>query len=215
MAYRTSLPGGGVPQSNDTSRAGAAVGAATGKFGDAAKVGAAGERYFAEMLRREAIDSIADVFYGLSIPRGRSKAYQSTGARQADVDVALVNGNTLVLVDVKRWKGNSVYWTLGGLPFRDFMPLMHRGEWKLSANMATAVRKYREEFPGVNVSAMVVFVPTQKGNAPASVSLFKWPGGIRSYLMPAGMKELRRRLGDQRKVPQALLIGRLHALQKK
>lgn len=212
MAYRQPLPGGGQPQSNHT-RAGAGLNTAEAqhKFGGAAEVGASGERYFAQVLKREGLDGVFDIFYSLSLPRGGSfgnKRYDS------DVDVVLVNGNRIVLLDVKRWKGAKFYWSLGGMPFEGLVPLSQGGKTKLSANMAAAVRRYKEALPGVSVSAMVVFVPTHRGVAPASVRFLKWPGGIRSFQVPAAVRELKTRLGVQRQVPAAKTIGLLNSLQR-
>ena len=211
MVYRKPLPGGGMPQSNHT-RAGSGLSTnqARSRFGGQADVGAAGERYFGQIVKREALDQVYDVFYSLSIPKSR----HSSKALASDVDAALLNGNRLVLVDVKRWKGNGVYWSMSGLPFMGFSPLMHGGKWKMSANMAAAVRCYREALPGVQISAMVVFVPTQRGNVPASVRWLKWPGGIGSFLLPAAVRELRTRLGSERKPPAAHTFGTLSALQR-
>ena len=155
MTYKQPLPGGRLPQSNH-GRAGAGLGSnqAQTKFGKQGEIGASGERHFAQMLQRAALDEVYDIFYSLSIPRGRD--FKAT-AMKSDVDVVLLNGNQLVLVDVKRWKGTGIFWSMSGLPFRDLSPLTLGGKWKMSANMAAAMRRYKEALPGVHVTAMVVF----------------------------------------------------------
>ena len=213
MAYRKPLPGGGLPQSSNPNKAGASLASAEARrqFGDQAEVGASGERHFAQILKQHAFDQTCDIFYSLGIPQGK---HFGAKALRSDVDVAVVNGNSVILIDVKRWKGSCVYLSLGGLPFRDLTPLQSHGGWKMSANMAQALRRYREALPGVNVTAMVVFVPTHRGVAPTSVRWLKWPGGVRSFLVPAAIRELRARVGVERQVPDARIIGLLNRMQR-
>lgn len=205
------FPGGQrLPHANH-GRAGASLGTsvARGQFGKHADIGAVGEKRFAQALRDAGLDTAADIYYSLGLPRGHGRKQT-----QSDVDAVLANGNRVVLVDVKRWKGNVIYWTLGGLPFRGLEPLTHGGRWRLSANMAAALQRYREALPGVNVSAMVVFVPAPRGAAPASVRWMKWPGGIRSFLLPAALRELHARLGSTYTTPPARVSGLLKSLER-
>lgn len=184
---------------------------ARSRFGDQAEVGASGERYFETLLERAGLTQLYDVHFSLGIPQGRD---QKATRYNSDVDAVLVNGNKIVLVDVKRWKGNAIYWSVAGLPFRGLAPLSHDKGWKLSANMAAALRRYKEALPGANITAMVVFVPTQRGHLPTSVRWLKWPGEIRSYLSDSGMKEISRRLGPERTNPHPAITGVLSRLQR-
>lgn len=77
-------------------------------FGDAARVGKQGEIRTAQMLRRHfAGDSSVTVCHDLSVP----------GLDRANVDHAVIKGNTVVLVDSKLWKPGT-YWRLGRFVFR-------------------------------------------------------------------------------------------------
>lgn len=182
------LPQGQQAQAGASLRSSDAV----GKFGHKATIGAQGETYFAQAIAAAGLDRLYATYYSLSLP-------VTTTSRQhqkSDVDAAVVNGNTIVLIDVKRWKGGTVLWSVSGLPFSGLSPLVMDNGWKLSANMAAAVRRFKEALPGAKVSAMVVFVPTQRGSTPTSVRWLKWPGDIRSYLLADASKELTARLGS-------------------
>lgn len=183
----------------DHGQAGSGIGgqAARARFGSNAAVGAAGERAFAEALRRSKLGGKYDVYYSLSIPddpvRRNATRYSS------DVDVAITSGNRLVLIDVKRWRAGGIYWSLASMPFRGLAPLRlgQDKQWKpLSANMAAALARYRANLPGVEVSAMVIFVGAgPRAALPGSVGLLRWPGGARSYLLGDGLRVLGKRLG--------------------
>lgn len=200
-------------QQSDYRRAGAGLNTsqARQRFGGKAHVGAAGERKFAELMRGAGLDAKYSIFYSLNLPSagpGGGRQYQS------DVDVALINGNRIVLVDVKNWKPNVVYWSLGSIPMCNLSPLLRDGRMKHSANMAAAVSRYRQAFPHAKVSAMVVFIPSAKGEMPISVRWLKWPGGIRSYSLTAAFKEIEARLGSTPLPPDMRLIGGVRALER-
>jgi len=210
MSGQRFLPESAAPYArHDRAGAGLSSAQARQRFGRHADVGAAGERKFADLVKAAGLDVAYDVFYSLGLPsRGAGRQYNS------DVDAALANGSHVVLVDVKRWKANAFYWSISGLPFKGLTPLVMSGKWGLSANMAAAVRKYREALPGVDVTAMVVFVPSGRGELPVSVRWLRWPGGIRSFTSANFAPEVRRRLGVERQPASAKVVGLLRSMQR-
>lgn len=162
------------------------------KFGANAAIGAMGEKYYGGALDRGGISSKYEVHSSLNIPdaRGSKSSYSS------DVDFAVANGGSLILVDVKRFASGYHYWSFMGFPFKGLTPMMKNDKWRLSANMAAAVDRYQQALPGIHVEAMVVFVPTNKtGAMPSSVGLLVWPGRIRSYLAGDSIYKLHKLLG--------------------
>ena len=170
------------------------------KYGDkSAAAGRFGEQQFAGILDKFGISRDYDVWYSLKLP---SDPRNPGGTRyNSDVDVAIASGNRLLLIDVKRWAGGYHYWTLFGLPFKGLTPMMKNGQWKLGANMAGALARYRSNLSGMHVEAIVVFMPTNaRGSAPASVFAFRWPGGIKSYLHGAAIAKIKSTLGRSERV---------------
>lgn len=180
------------------------------KYGKRGRIGALGEDFFDEALKRAGLDRFPR-FRSLRLPAQPGKA-----SMRGDIDSVLANGNQIVLVDVKSWKG-GVLWTFPvrlrpfkGLPFNGIAPMRDNdGRWRLSENMVTALDRMRDELPDAEITAMVVFVPTRKSDltsVPRSVRFLVWPGGIQSYFLSEFFWELERRLGKEaRKVPTRTL----------
>lgn len=180
------------------------------KYGERGRVGALGEDYFDRALKRAGLDKYPK-FRSLRIPDQPGKA-----SMRGDIDSVLVNGNKVVLIDVKRWKG-SVLWTFpialspfNGLPFNGVKWILdNQKRWQLSKNMITALDRMRHVLPAADISAMVVFVPRNNwdaNSAPRTVRFFIWPGGIQSYTSGKAIYELRKRLGlDLEDVPPRTL----------
>lgn len=168
------------------------------RYGQRGRVGALGEDYFDKALRRAGLDKYMR-FRSLRIPDQPGKT-----SMRGDIDSVLANGNKLVLIDVKRWKGR-VLWTVPILkelrPVNGLKPILDdRMRWQLSRNMTTALDRMRYALPDADVSAMVVFVPTHNGDldsGPKSVRFFFWPGGIQSYTSGEAIYELTKRLGAE------------------
>lgn len=170
------------------------------KYGKRGRIGALGEDFFDEALKRAGLDRFPR-FRSLRIPDQPGKT-----SMRGDIDSVLANGNRIVLVDVKSWKG-GVLWTLP-IWFRPFIPLPFNGSkpmlddcgrWQLSKNMITALDRMRYVLPEAEITAMVVFVPTRKSDltsVPRSVRFFVWPGGIQSYISGEALDELEHRLGQ-------------------
>lgn len=161
-----------------------------------------GEQTFAREVSRDGYFNDVDVFASMKIPaKGKQKSYNT------DVDFVVASGNKVILVDVKSWSAlgpgsnpkagvvkPAFYWSLFGTVFNRFTK-----KSQASANMKMATERYREYLQGVaTVEAMVVFAPTKgkggKEYLPASVSLLRWPGGIKSYLMRDGIQRMKKRL---------------------
>lgn len=167
------------------------------KFGRRAELGAQGEEYAWSFYESAGLMDVYSAYSSLSIPSPSGRKRYS-----GDVDMVFVNGDRMVLVDIKVGRRNQWYWTI---PFTDkpmvgMSPLVFDGKWGLSANMSLAVDRYRVAFPECKVSAITVYVPF-KGYSPASVTWLVYPGGIRSMLLGSSVAFLKRRLGTPAEVP--------------
>lgn len=167
------------------------------KYGARGHAGAQGEKYWANLVKRAGFDKF-EVYYSLSMPRRPGQTHLAT-----DIDCVIANGNRVVLIDVKRWRGLFL-WTLSlrdlKIPIDVLRPRVMEGKWTLSKNMHAALDLVRYHLPEAEVSAMVVFVPTKDndpGSVPFEVAFLKWPGDIKSYLAADGATEVKRRLGDE------------------
>ena len=191
--------------------AGSGLGSASArnKFGANAQVGAQGERQFGEMLKRNGFDGKYTVWYSLALPSDPT----NRGAKDygTDVDVAISNGDKIILVDVKRWSAKYTYWSIFGKPFQNLTPKMEKGKWALSKNMEMALDRFRKNLPGISVEAIVVFVPTTKNGGSPSVGFLRWPGGIRSYAAGDGLSKIGRFLGPAKPNNPIIMqkVGRL------
>ncbi|MDQ4214048.1 nuclease-related domain-containing protein [Microbacterium capsulatum] len=184
-------------------------------FGAQGRVGQLGERYFSRGIKKSGLDKF-QVFYSLSIPDVPNRPHLG-----GDIDCVLVNGNRVVLIDVKRWAG-SRFWSfplLGEVrPMKGLGWYRPNGDWKLSRNMEAAMERIRFKLPGADVSAIVVFVPTQDGDlnsVPGSVDLLIWPGAIRSFISGHAFAELYDRLGREVVEPAAHILQTLARLERR
>lgn len=166
-----------------------------------ATIGGRGEDYFGKALVNSGLDRFT-VYRSLGIP---AKANQTK--LRGDVDCVMVNGDVVVLIDVKRWAGDYL-WTLPftSRPMRDLGPLLMQKtkggprEWKLSSNMAAAQDRYSAALPQTNVTSMVVFAPTNdrdRDSGPKNVQLLLWGDGIKSYTIGEAITKLKLHLGTE------------------
>ncbi|MEX1078539.1 MAG: hypothetical protein WED09_05475 [Homoserinimonas sp.] len=166
-------------------------------FGSSGRRGEQGEALYARNLKNFA-SAVAQlhgsvgltyrVDHGLSIPTSSRDGKRFSG----DVDFGISTGNDLLLVDVKFW-APGLYWSVPiprlehhpsrTLAFRGLGPHVE-GKWIASQNMALATERYREALNphGIQVSAVVVFIPTTSTRA-SNVLFMRWPGGIPSVAM--------------------------------
>lgn len=181
------------------------------KFGANVVAGQIGERALAAKLQNSSETRAYSLFQSLGIPaKPGSKRYSS------DVDMALINGNRVVLIDAKQWSARKFYWSLAGTVFENFSVKRDRRSNEpvtMSKNMDMAVNRYREYLPGCVVLGMVVFVPSKAG-LPSGVSLLRWPGGIKSYLPNDAIRRIHRFLGEPTK-PKDDLFQKLNSQLKR
>jgi hypothetical protein len=189
------------------------------KFGrQRANIGNQGEDYFSKALVNAGLSQFK-TYRSLSIPANSNQTKLG-----GDVDFVIVNGDRMRLIDVKRWAGRLL-WTLPllGRPMNGIAPLRIQKtkngprEWaRPSRNMAAALDRFRQKLPGVDVEAMVAFVPmkdSDRDSGPSNVDLLGWPGGIRSFTVGQATTELRRVLGPEVITPSAAITHLLDALQ--
>lgn len=188
---------------------------AVSSMGKMAAVGAVGEKYFWKMVTGNSRTCNYDMWASLKIPvvtkQGRNGKTYRTKQYQADVDFAIANGDTIVLVDAKRYAAGKTYWSMGRNIMEGFGYKRDKSGKKIlmSANMSNATDKYRaraeeirqemmragKKVKPVKIVSIVVFVPTAKRRFPKSVRWVRWPGGINSYLPEAGVSKIARLLG--------------------
>jgi hypothetical protein len=185
-----------------------------GQYGVNGRAGQVGENFYDRALGTSTLSDFYEVHRSLRIPTPAGRQ-----AMNGDVDCALANGNSLVLVDVKKWKTAGSLWTapdgalMHGETRDENGALVHefRAEKMPSKNMQIALERYSAFLPQARVSAMVAFVPTDRAaESEIDVHRFIWPGDIRSYAANDSYTEIVQRLGKQRPVSaeiSALLIS--------
>jgi len=182
-------------------------------FGARGRQGARGEAFYVSSLERYAAGRWR-IFPSLSVPGMRT-----------DVDLAVANGDSVVLIDVKAWKGGHLWsfpvGTQSWMPMDGLTPYIKpdSGTWgRLSRNMVMALDRYGSLLPGTRLSAMVVFVPTRGrdlNSVPDSVEFLFWPGLIRSFLSGPSAAELEDRLGSVEEDVPASIVRQLTSLQRR
>lgn len=110
-----------------------------------------------------------DLYFNVGIPR----------TPFADVDCVVLNGNDVLLLDAKMYKGGNVIYRVAG---NQFHVLDSRGttsvrQYTMTRNMANAEKRWQGMLPGANVKSMVVMLPTINGQGRVS-SEVKWLGGV-------------------------------------
>ena len=188
---------------------GGTAGHLSARFGANGRAGEAGEKYYADALRRAGIDEKYEVYHGVAIPQIARDKQPPRG----DVDFAIASGHNLVLVDVKAW-APAIYWSIPRLgPMKNLTPLRKsNGEWSLSNNMNMALERFKAKLPGVAVSAIVVFVPSGGRGPIPQVDLLMFPGMIRSLRASVSYSRIETVLGEPREVDPAISVL-LHRLK--
>ncbi|TIH28607.1 hypothetical protein [Subtercola vilae] len=167
------------------------------KFGEERyEVGAKGELFMSRGFNTNRLTKDYAKFTSLSVPASMTDRSEMKG----DIDICLVSGNRVLMIDIKAWNPRYVYWTIPVLkrPMRGIRPLRKDdSEWALSKQMELGVERYSKALPQATVKAIVVFAPTNGQNTvPLSVGLLVFPGGIRSYLARQSYKIARDFLGE-------------------
>ncbi|HVT77883.1 MAG TPA: nuclease-related domain-containing protein [Acidimicrobiales bacterium] len=140
-------------------------------------------------------DSSVHVFHNLSVP----------GAK-ADIDHAVLRGDTLVVVDSKHWKP-GFYWTIAGKTFRGF----ERFPYADRRGTSMAVDHLRKLLPGVKVSGITV-VWSRGGRA--SLGLAHDASGARFCPGPELGEALRKRFRGAATVPNVSALRLLSGLMR-
>lgn len=110
-----------------------------------------------------------------------------------DIDCVLVSGNSILLVDTKFYKSGDVTYTSEGnrLYCVDNATGSLVGKPKnMSRNMAMAQDRFHRHFPTMDVSSIVVLMPTDSGS-PQVGNVF-WPGGIPAMDINAALNQVAR-----------------------
>lgn len=163
------------------------------------QVGARGERTVAAALNRR-FASAADiwVFHDLNVP-----------GMAANVDHALVRGDTLVLLDTKVWAGGW-YWTWQGTTRRGLTRVDHADRRGLSA----ALDRYRNLVAGnVTVVGALLVLPGTSGRPPRLFG-YRPPGPYPTFAsMPRAFDWAVGQLGGPQPTDPALL-RQVHGLTR-
>lgn len=141
-------------------------------------LGKAGEENFAKALAKTRLLNRFFTAWSVPVP-DKDAAWLSANAFGWDIDCVLVTGSTIYLVDLKNYKGGSVkYETFEDMLYCFDIPTGdHVDEPKqMSKNMFRAAATLRKHFPDLQIAPVVVFMPTNKGEALLD-DVF-WPGMI-------------------------------------
>lgn len=141
-------------------------------------LGRQGEENFARALQKEHLLNSFLSIWSVPVPDKDSTALLGN-AFGWDIDCVLATRDVIYLVDLKNYKGGSVkYETFEDLLYCSDIPTDSKvGEPKtMSKNMFYATQTMRRHFPNVQFAPVVVFMPTNKGEAILD-DVF-WPGGI-------------------------------------
>lgn len=167
------------------------------------KSGMLGERNFAKVLSMVHADDgapfLATVysFWSVPMPSAQNITIPDT-VFQTDIDCIILSGNTLLLIDVKMYRGGDVTYQSSGntLYCIDNPTGKLVGEPRhMTKNMALARDRFQKHFPSMRVIPLVVFMPTDVG-APV-VGDVMWPGEIPALGLESTMTYLGQTLPRQ------------------
>ena len=156
-------PGAGLYDSNFSSRN--------------VSLGVEGEVNFAKALAKTGLLNNFHSLWSVSVP---DPQVLTPNRYNTDIDCILVAGNEVVLVDLKNYKSGDVTYSASGdqLYCTDNANGIAVGRpKKLTRNMEMALTSVQGHFPKLKVSAFVVFMPTNKGEATIAPGT-TWPGGV-------------------------------------
>ena len=149
--------------------------------------------------------------------RSKSGSYYSS-----DVDFVFANGNKIIFVDVKGYAASKFYWTAffaNDYRVREgltgFKTDKNDKITSMSSSMNMAVNQYSELLPDADIKAIILFVPVGKVRSgtygepadprklPGNVTFLRGTGGVRSYKMEEGFREINKHLGiEEHHVPR-------------
>lgn len=128
---------------------------------------------------RNGIIFSVDSFWSVGMPSKNDPRHRDP-SRDTDIDCIITGRNKIYLIDAKFYKGGDVtYYTDGNetLYCRDTVTGAQVGDPKhMSRNMNMALDLFRSHYPGLDVEAFVVLIPTDSGTT--RIDNVRWPGGI-------------------------------------
>lgn len=181
---------------------GSGLSSAANMSATSATLGQRGEMNFAKALmitsRNGYIDytsrtgMLADVhtFWSVAMPSATDRAMKD-GKLKTDIDAIIVSGKNMILADMKFYTSGDVTYTSNGnqLYCVDNATGALVGKPRtMSHNMEIALERFRRHYPDMNVSAMVIMVPTENGAA--TLDNVSWTGGIPTVNLTEALRQV-------------------------
>jgi len=195
-----------------TGKPGAGLHGAAGMSQTNITLGVAGEENFAKALGlSRMLGRFATTW---SVPVPDQDAFVP-GPYSTDIDCVLATGSAIFLVDLKNYKSGDVrYYNRGNqLYCEDGSTGKQVGEVKtMSRNMEMATSAMRHHFPQANIVPVVVFMPTDKGEA--TLDNVVWPGGVPAMGLTDFLSVLANQQDFAWNMPHAGAMSRVGSLLK-
>lgn len=130
-------------------------------------------------------------YWSLSMPSEHNPAVADT-KYSTDIDCVVVSGRKIVLIDAKLYRGGNVIYKAGDsgeLVTVDAETGMVTGKpYRMGRNMSMALDRFKKHYPSMDVSAMVVLVTPESGEA-ARIDT-TWEGGIPLHTTTSAMESI-------------------------
>lgn len=167
------------------------------------QLGKLGEENFAKALQ---MTGLLERFKTLwSVPVLDFEKFKA-GPYNTDIDCILATKNTVYLIDLKHYMSGNIIWTSSKhdeLVGTDGQTGKLIEVKEMSRNMEMATKAARRHFNDVKIVPVVVFMPTDKGEA--FVQNVYWPGHIRGVNLAQFLAELSFEEVDETGRPNAVL----------
>jgi len=122
------------------------------------------------------IDNV-NSFWSIAMPSENDPS-RPDSKYKTDIDAVIVTGENIILVDTKFYASGDVTYTSHGdqlICVDNTTGKFVNKPRKMSKNMSMAKERFKKHYPDMEVSAMVVFMPTDSGTAKVNAV---WPGNI-------------------------------------
>lgn len=156
----------------------------------AIRLGQIGERNFAKALAKEGLLERFATFWSVHM-----LSKDTYGKQDADVDCAIITGQTIWLVDVKYYTGGNVVYRANDdkqIVCFDIPTGQQVGKPKfMTKNMKMGIDRFKsryQNYKNFRLEARVVFVPTNAGVG--KIEGVYWPGKIPAVTLPEFIAEL-------------------------
>lgn len=169
------IPEPAVPQM--FGKPGRSLSSAKGISTSNAASGQLGEVNFAKALAVEGLINKCTTLWSVKMPGKMGFTPDST--LNTDIDCMLFTNGMLLLLDMKLYTGGDITYKMQGdslLKFDNQTQMSVGQPIKMSRNMEIARERFARLYPNLDVYAMVVFMPTDKGSS-ALENVF-WPGNV-------------------------------------